>query len=169
MEFSRQKYWSELLFPSPGIFPTQELNPRLLSLLHWQVDSLPLHQLGSHPGSHPGYGAPTIKLPCSSLDCRYKRDHRKDISSSPTFSALAEVSLPILTSLSLSLYPSLEYGIPSLAMASLVAKGFSSLISNSLKTQVTHPPHQGKKVLPRLLPALPAHPHRPSALQKTVP
>ena len=23
MEFSRQKYWSELLFPSPGIFPTQ--------------------------------------------------------------------------------------------------------------------------------------------------
>ena len=71
--------------------------------------------------------------------------------------------------LSLSLYPSLEYGIPSLAMASLVAKGFSSLISNSLKTQVTHPPHQGKKVLPRLLPALPAHPHRPSALQKTVP
>ena len=47
MEFSRQKYWSELLFPSPGIFPTQELNPRLLSLLHWQVDSLPLHQLGS--------------------------------------------------------------------------------------------------------------------------
>ena len=25
-----------------GIFPTQGLNLRLLSLLHWQVDSLPL-------------------------------------------------------------------------------------------------------------------------------
>ena len=25
-----------------GIFPTQELNPRLLHLLHWQADSLPL-------------------------------------------------------------------------------------------------------------------------------
>ena len=30
-----------------GIFPTQGLNPRLLHLLHWQVDSLPLHHLGS--------------------------------------------------------------------------------------------------------------------------
>ena len=28
---SRQKYWSGLPFPSPGIFPTQELNPRLMS------------------------------------------------------------------------------------------------------------------------------------------
>ena len=30
-----------------GIFPTQGSNPRLLCLLHWQVDSLPL----SHEGS----------------------------------------------------------------------------------------------------------------------
>ena len=30
--------------PSPGIFPTQGLNPRLL---HWQADSLPLSHLGS--------------------------------------------------------------------------------------------------------------------------
>ena len=30
-----------------GIFLTQELNPSLLHLLHWQVDSLPLHYLGS--------------------------------------------------------------------------------------------------------------------------
>ena len=29
------------------IFPTQWLNPHLLGLLHWQVDSLPLHHLGS--------------------------------------------------------------------------------------------------------------------------
>ena len=31
-----------------GIFPTQGLNPHLLYLLHWQVNSLPL----SYPGSH---------------------------------------------------------------------------------------------------------------------
>ena len=37
--FSRQGYWSELPFPTPGIFPTQGSN---VSLLHWQVDSLPL-------------------------------------------------------------------------------------------------------------------------------
>ena len=30
-----------------GIFPTQELNPCLLHLLRWQVDSLPLSYLGS--------------------------------------------------------------------------------------------------------------------------
>ena len=30
MEFSRQEYWSGLLFPSPGIFPTQGSNPGLL-------------------------------------------------------------------------------------------------------------------------------------------
>ena len=29
MGFSRQEYWSGLPFPSPGIFPTQELNPGL--------------------------------------------------------------------------------------------------------------------------------------------
>ena len=30
-----------------GIFPTKGLNLRLLHLLYWQVDSLPLHYLGS--------------------------------------------------------------------------------------------------------------------------
>ena len=30
-----------------GIFPTQESNNGLLCLLHWQVDALPLHHLGS--------------------------------------------------------------------------------------------------------------------------
>ena len=30
-----------------GIFLTQGRNPCLLSLLHWQVDSLPLYHLGS--------------------------------------------------------------------------------------------------------------------------
>ena len=31
--FSRQEYWSGLPFPSPGIFPTQGLNP---GLCHWR-------------------------------------------------------------------------------------------------------------------------------------
>ena len=44
MGFSRQEYWSDLHFLFQEIFPTQVLNPRfLLSLLHWQADSLPLN------------------------------------------------------------------------------------------------------------------------------
>ena len=45
MEFSRQKYWSRLPFPSPGDLP----NPGTASLVTpaWQADSLPLHHLGS--------------------------------------------------------------------------------------------------------------------------
>ena len=42
MGFSRQEYWSGLPCFPLGIFPTLELNPHLLCLLHWQVDSLPL-------------------------------------------------------------------------------------------------------------------------------
>ena len=38
--FSKQEYWSGLSCPSPGD-PTQGLNLHLLSLLHWQVGSLP--------------------------------------------------------------------------------------------------------------------------------
>ena len=60
MEFSRQEYWSVLPFILQGIFPTQGLNPRLLHLLHRQVDSLPLTYLGS-----PFYGQPsTIAFMC---------------------------------------------------------------------------------------------------------
>ena len=44
MGFPRQEYWIGLPFPSPGIFLTQGSN---LSLLHWQVDSLPLRHQGS--------------------------------------------------------------------------------------------------------------------------
>ena len=39
MEFSRQEYWSGLLFFLQGIFPTQGFNLCLLSLLHKQTDS----------------------------------------------------------------------------------------------------------------------------------
>ena len=48
-------------FPPPGIFPTQGSNPRLLHLLHWQVDPLPL----SHLWSGEGNGSP---LQCSCLE-----------------------------------------------------------------------------------------------------
>ena len=44
MEFSRQEYWSGCHFLLQGIIWSQGLNP---SLLHWQVDFLPLSHLGS--------------------------------------------------------------------------------------------------------------------------
>ena len=37
MEFSRQEYWSGVLFSTSGVFLTQGSNPCLLSLLHLQV------------------------------------------------------------------------------------------------------------------------------------
>jgi len=52
MKFSRQEYWSGFCFPFQGIFLTQGSNPRLLRLLHWQVDSLPLCHLGSSQVPH---------------------------------------------------------------------------------------------------------------------
>ena len=45
--FPRQEYWSSCYFLLQGILLTQGLNPCLLGLLHWQVDSLPLCHLGS--------------------------------------------------------------------------------------------------------------------------
>ena len=50
MGFSRQEYWSGLLFPSLGDILTQGSNLNLLYLLYWQVDSLPLSHLGSQSG-----------------------------------------------------------------------------------------------------------------------
>ena len=41
MEFSWQEYWHELPFPSPGDLPNLGIEPTT-----WQVDSLPLSQLG---------------------------------------------------------------------------------------------------------------------------
>ena len=43
MGFSRQEYCCHFLLQ--GIFMTQGSNPRLLHLLHWQEDSLPLYHL----------------------------------------------------------------------------------------------------------------------------
>ena len=46
MGFPRQEYWSWFPFPTLGIFLTQGSNPRLLHLLHWQVEVTTSH-LGS--------------------------------------------------------------------------------------------------------------------------
>ena len=40
MGFSRQEYWSGLPFPSPEDLPDPGIKPRLLCLLHWQMDCL---------------------------------------------------------------------------------------------------------------------------------
>ena len=40
--FSRQEYWSELLFSPPGDLPDPGIEPTSLNLLHWQAGSLPL-------------------------------------------------------------------------------------------------------------------------------
>ena len=46
MAFSRQEYWSGLPFPPPGDLPDAGIKLHLLYLGHWQVDSLPLSNLG---------------------------------------------------------------------------------------------------------------------------
>ena len=47
MEFSRRDTGVGRYFLFQGIFPTQESNLRLLHLMYWQAESLPLHHLGS--------------------------------------------------------------------------------------------------------------------------
>ena len=47
MEFSRQEYWSGLLFPFPGDLPDPGIEPYLLCLLRLQVESLPQSHLRS--------------------------------------------------------------------------------------------------------------------------
>ena len=47
MEFSRQEYWSGLLFPAPRDLPGSLTQGSNLHLLHWQADSLPLSHQGS--------------------------------------------------------------------------------------------------------------------------
>ena len=47
MEFSRQVYWSELPFPSPGDLPNPGIEPMSPDSPALQADSLPLSHLGS--------------------------------------------------------------------------------------------------------------------------
>ena len=42
MGSSRQEHWNGLPFPSPEDLPDPGIEPRLLGLLPWQADSLPL-------------------------------------------------------------------------------------------------------------------------------
>ena len=53
MEFSRQEYWSELPFPSPGALLDPAIEPRSPGL---QADSLP-----SEPAGKPGW-RPILKI-----------------------------------------------------------------------------------------------------------
>ena len=53
MGFSRQEYWSGLLFPSPGDLPNPGIKPRSPAL---QVDSLP-----AEPPGQPSYLTGQIK------------------------------------------------------------------------------------------------------------
>ena len=47
MGLSRREYGMGCLFLLQEIFLTQGSNPCLLCFLHWEVDSLPVHHLGS--------------------------------------------------------------------------------------------------------------------------
>jgi len=51
MELSRQELGA--ISSSRGIFLTQGSNSRLLYLLHWQVDSVPVCHLGTQPKAMP--------------------------------------------------------------------------------------------------------------------
>ena len=51
MEFSRQKYWSGLPFPSPGDLPSPKIEPPSLVSPTLAVDSLPLGHLGGPSSS----------------------------------------------------------------------------------------------------------------------
>ena len=47
MEFSRQEHYSDLPFPTARNLPHPETERVSLRLLHWQVGSLPLSNLGN--------------------------------------------------------------------------------------------------------------------------
>ena len=65
MEFSRQEYWSGLPFPPPGDLRTQGSILHFLTLLRWQVDSLPLVPPGDKFSSV-AQSCPTI---CDPVEC----------------------------------------------------------------------------------------------------
>ena len=74
MEFSQARIleWVAIFF-SRGIFLTQGLNPYLLHLLHWQVDSLLLSHLGRpwHAGGSSGVCVSAQSCPtlCDPVNC----------------------------------------------------------------------------------------------------
>ena len=92
MGFSRQEYWSGLLFPPPGDLPDPGSNPPLLHLLYWQVGSLPLAPLGKPMGKqfclYPLHSTTSVHTGaltdcfCSALSCQtwkqVKSGHEKN-------------------------------------------------------------------------------------------
>ena len=69
MGFSRQEYWSELLFPSPGDLSNPGVEPRSLTL---QADSLPSEPPGKPPGNYECRHAKLLQLCltlCDPMDC----------------------------------------------------------------------------------------------------
>ena len=62
-----------------GIFPTQGLNPCLLCLLHWQVDSLPLIHLGI-PNPELGPVSNRIKWETRDMGCQVHSSHARQCS-----------------------------------------------------------------------------------------
>ena len=72
MEFSRQEYWSELPFPSPGDLPDPGISPMSPASPALQADSLllshhgsPLSRLGRWNGSHTWPRLPLLSAACS--------------------------------------------------------------------------------------------------------
>ena len=65
-----------------GIFPTQGSNPRLLSPLHWQANSLPLSAMRVQTKGEAAGASPGIRMPGS---CKSKDYHLKTLHPKPMF------------------------------------------------------------------------------------
>ena len=48
VEFSREEYWSRLLFLPSGDLPDPGIEPHLLCFLQWQVNFLPMNLRSPH-------------------------------------------------------------------------------------------------------------------------
>ena len=66
--FSRQEHWNGLPCPPPGDLPNPGIKPSLLSLLHWQGDSLPPGPPGKSPTQALANSTSTINVPKSHPD-----------------------------------------------------------------------------------------------------
>ena len=72
-EFPRQEYWNGLPFPSPGDLPDPGIEPTSPA---WQVDSLPLNQLGN-PYPHTLYNKKTT--PMAPEQCTWPRTKQSKV------------------------------------------------------------------------------------------
>ena len=76
MGFSRPEYWSGLPCPSPGDLPNSGVEPMsLLSLLNWQVGSLPLA-----PPRKPSTASSTLVIFCICLFCNSHPNGYEEVS-----------------------------------------------------------------------------------------